>query len=174
MKILVVVDMQKDFIDGALGTKEAQAIVPKVVQKIREFDGMVVATRDTHQSDYLTTQEGRNLPVEHCIEGTDGWQIHPEVAALITEEPVNKPAFGSVELGERLRQFGEREKIESITLIGLCTDICVISNAMILKAALPEVPVIVDAECCAGVSPESHLRALEAMKVCQIQIEEEA
>ncbi|MCM1112580.1 MAG: cysteine hydrolase [Muribaculum sp.] len=174
MKILVVVDMQKDFIDGALGTKEAQAIVPKVVQKIREFDGMVVATRDTHQSDYLTTQEGRNLPVEHCIEGTDGWQIHPKVAALLTEEPVNKPAFGSVELGERLRQFGEREKIESITLIGLCTDICVISNAMILKAALPEVPVIVDAECCAGVSPESHLRALEAMKVCQIQLEEEA
>lgn len=174
MKILVVVDMQKDFIDGALGTKEAQAIVPKVVQKIREFDGMVVATRDTHQSDYLTTQEGRNLPVEHCIEGTDGWQIHPKVAALLTEEPLNKPAFGSVELGERLRQFGEREKIESITLIGLCTDICVISNAMILKAALPEVPVIVDAECCAGVSPESHLRALEAMKVCQIQMEEEA
>lgn len=174
MKILVVVDMQNDFIDGALGTREAQAIVPHVVEKIRNFDGMVIATRDTHQSDYLKTQEGRNLPVEHCIKGTKGWQIRPEVAALLTEEPMDKPAFGSVELGERLRKLQEQEEIESITLIGLCTDICVISNAMIVKANLPEVPVIVDAGCCAGVTVESHVRALEAMKVCQIQIVEES
>ena len=173
MKILVVVDMQNDFVDGALGSPEAQAIVPRVVEKIKNFDGMVLATRDTHQINYLETQEGRNLPVEHCIEGTDGWQICPEVAPLLTEEPIDKPAFGSVVLGESLRELNERETIESVTLIGLCTDICVISNAMILKANLPEVPILVDADCCAGVTVESHMRALEAMKVCQIQIVEE-
>lgn len=173
MKILVVVDMQKDFIDGALGTPEAQAIVPRVVEKIKGFDGMVIATRDTHLSNYLETQEGRNLPVEHCIKGTPGWQICPEVAALLTEEPMDKPAFGSVALGERLRELNEREGIECVTLIGLCTDICVISNAMILKANMPEVPVYVDADCCAGVTAESHRRALEAMRVCQIRIMEE-
>ncbi|MDE6015914.1 MAG: cysteine hydrolase [Acetatifactor sp.] len=173
MKILVVVDMQNDFVDGALGSAEAQAIVPRVVEKIKNFDGMVLATRDTHQSDYLKTQEGKNLPVEHCIEGTDGWQICPKVAPLLKEEPIDKPAFGSVVLGERLRELNERETIESVTLIGLCTDICVISNAMILKANLPEVPILVDADCCAGVTVESHMRALEAMKVCQIQIVEE-
>ncbi|MDE7270151.1 MAG: cysteine hydrolase, partial [Acetatifactor sp.] len=150
-----------------------QVIVPHVAEKIKNFDGMVIATRDTHQSDYLKTQEGRNLPVEHCIEGTVGWQICPEVAPLLKEEPIDKPAFGSVVLGERLRELNERETIESVTLIGLCTDICVISNAMILKANLPEVPILVDADCCAGVTVESHIRALEAMKVCQIQIVEE-
>lgn len=173
MKILVVVDMQNDFIDGALGSFQARAIVPRVTEKIKNFDGIVLATRDTHQSDYLKTQEGRNLPVEHCIEGTAGWEICPEVAALITEKPIDKPAFGSLALGERLKELNEREGIESVTLIGLCTDICVISNAMILKAIMPEVPVCVDADCCAGVTVESHIRALEAMKVCQIQIMEE-
>lgn len=173
MKILVVVDMQNDFIDGALGTKEARAIVSRVTEKIKNFDGIVLATRDTHQSDYLETQEGKNLPVEHCIEGTVGWEICPEVAKLLTGKPIDKPSFGSVELGEKLRKLNGRECIESVTLIGLCTDICVISNAMIIKANLPEVPVCVDASCCAGVTPESHRRALEAMKVCQIQIMEE-
>lgn len=173
MKILVVVDMQNDFIDGALGTREARAIVPRVAEKIKNFDGIVLATRDTHQSDYLETQEGQNLPVEHCIEGTNGWEICPEVAKLLTGKPIDKPSFGSVALGERLRELNGQETLESVTLVGLCTDICVISNAMIIKANLPEVPVCVDADCCAGVTPESHTRALEAMKVCQIQIMEE-
>lgn len=170
MKVLVVVDMQNDFIDGALGTKEAVAIVPKVAEKVKEFDGLVLSTRDTHQADYLETQEGRNLPVEHCIQGTAGWQLRSEIAELISEEPIDKPSFGSLDLAGKLREMNERDKIESITLIGLCTDICVISNAMILKAQFPEVPIMVDAACCAGVTPESHTRALEAMKVCQIQI----
>lgn len=170
MKVLVVVDMQNDFIDGALGTKEAAAIVPKVAEKIRNFKGLVLATRDTHEPGYLNTQEGHKLPVEHCIRGTAGWEIRPEIAALVQEPPIDKPSFGSVELGEYMRGLHEKESIEQITLIGLCTDICVISNAMLLKAYLPEVPIEVDASCCAGVTPESHERALEAMKVCQIEI----
>lgn len=170
MNILVVVDMQNDFIDGSLGTKEAVAIVPNVVEKIKNFDGIVLATRDTHQADYLTTQEGRNLPVEHCIEGSDGWQIRAEIAELLEEEPIDKPVFGSLELAEVALKIAAETTIDQITLVGLCTDICVISNAMILKAALPEVPIAVDSSCCAGVTVESHTRALEAMKVCQIQI----
>ncbi len=172
MKFLVVVDMQNDFIDGALGTKEAQAIVPAVKKKIEDFEGRILFTRDTHESDYLSTQEGKNLPVEHCIKGTDGWQISPELISLCKETPVDKPTFGSVGLGQLLKAYNDyEEKIESVTLIGLCTDICVISNAMIIKAFLPEVPVIVDAACCAGVTPESHNNALNAMAVCQIAIE---
>lgn len=173
MKVLVVVDMQNDFIDGALGTKEAEAIVPFVTDKIRNFDGKVLATRDTHFENYLETQEGKNLPVKHCIKGTDGWQIRKEIAELVTEEPVDKLTFGSARLPERLQKLADQEPIESITLVGLCTDICVISNAMVIKAFFPEVPVIVDAECCAGVTPESHRQALNAMKVCQIQVENE-
>ena len=168
MKYLIVVDMQNDFIDGALGTKEAVAIVPKVKAKIESFDGKVIFTRDTHREDYLSTQEGANLPVEHCIKGTDGWQIRDELDALRKNEAVDKPSFGSVELAEMLKN--EKEKIESIELIGLCTDICVISNAMIIKAYLPETPIEIDASCCAGVTPESHNRALDAMAVCQIKI----
>ena len=170
MKVLVVIDMQNDFIDGALGTPEACAIVPAVVDKIRNFDGLVLATRDTHGADYLSTQEGRNLPVEHCIKGTKGWELNPEISALIKEAPIDKPTFGSCELGMRLKELAQHENIENITLIGVCTDICVISNAMIIKAFLPEVPVTVVKECCAGVTPESHLRALEAMRSCQIEI----
>ena len=171
MEILVVVDMQNDFITGSLGTKDAEAIVPAVVQKIRDFEGRVVFTRDTHGADYAETQEGRNLPVPHCIRGTDGWRLHPAVEALRKEPPVDKPTFGSVDLGEELRaQERHGEKIERITLIGLCTDICVISNAMLLKAFLPETPITVDAACCAGVTPERHRRALEAMRACQIEI----
>ena len=168
MKYLIVVDMQNDFIDGALGTKEAVAIVPKVKAKIESFDGKVIFTRDTHSEDYLATQEGANLPVEHCIKGTDGWQIRDELDALRKSEAVDKPSFGSVELAEMLKN--EKEDIESIELIGLCTDICVISNAMIIKAYFPETPIEIDASCCAGVTPESHNRALDAMAVCQIKI----
>ena len=168
--ILIVVDMQNDFIDGSLGTKEAVAIVPKVREKIQQFNGTVLFTRDTHGPNYLQTQEGRKLPVEHCIKGTDGWQISLELDALRKTEPIDKVTFGSAELGFKLAEMNAEEPIGCITLIGLCTDICVISNAMIVKAFLPEVPVRVDAACCAGVTPESHENALAAMKCCQIEI----
>ncbi len=168
-KILVVVDMQNDFIDGALGTAEAVAIVPKVAEKIKSFDGTVIYTRDTHEKNYMETQEGKNLPVPHCIRGTEGWQIRSELQQAGVEV-VDKPTFGSRALAEKLVEMNTEETIESITLIGLCTDICVISNAFVIKAFLPETPIIVDAACCAGVTPESHERALEAMKVCQIQV----
>lgn len=170
MKVLVVVDMQNDFIDGALGTKEAVAIVPNVKKKIEEFDGKVLFTRDTHHENYMNTQEGKNLPVVHCVEGTKGWEISDELKSFVKSEPINKPTFGSNELGKILSELNNKEEIESIELIGLCTDICVISNAMVIKAFLPEVPISVDSTCCAGVSVESHLRALEAMKVCQIEV----
>lgn len=162
--------MQKDFIDGSLGTKEAVAIVPAVVKKISEWDGIVIATRDTHQPDYLQTQEGRFLPVEHCIEGTPGWEINPDVAAALEAKGaqiINKPTFGSVALAEILTH----QDVTEIALIGLCTDICVVSNALIIKANMPEVPISVDAACCAGVTPESHNAALATMRMCQIQIE---
>ena len=168
--ILIVVDMQNDFIDGALGTKEAVAIVPNAREKIQQFNGTVLFTRDTHGPNYLQTQEGRNLPVEHCIKGTEGWQICLELDALRKTEPIDKVTFGSAELGFKLAEMNAEEPIGSITLIGLCTDICVISNAMIVKAFLPEVPVRVDASCCAGVTPESDENALAAMKCCQIEI----
>ncbi len=169
--ILIVVDMQNDFISGALGTAEAQAIVPKVVEKVKGFTGRVIFTRDTHFENYLSTQEGRNLPVPHCIKGSDGWQICAELAPLCTEPPVDKPTFGSYTLAELLATANIREPIGSITLVGLCTDICVIANAMVIKAFLPEVTVKVDAACCAGVTPESHKTALDAMHPCQIVIE---
>lgn len=170
---LIVVDMQNDFINGALGTREAQAIVPLVADKIRGFSGRVLATRDTHEADYLTTQEGRKLPVEHCVRSTHGWQIHPDIQALLTEPPVDKPVFGSVELGQMLLEENARKPIRSVTLVGLCTDICVISNALIIRAFLPETEIIVDAACCAGVTPQSHRTALEAMKACQVRIDNE-
>lgn len=169
-KILVVVDMQNDFIDGALGTAEAVAIVPRVSEKIRDFDGTVLYTRDTHEENYMETQEGKNLPVPHCIRGTEGWEIREELQKE-NADIVDKPTFGSAQLGEKLSKMNAAEEIESITLIGLCTDICVISNAFVIKAFLPETAIIVDASCCAGVTPESHTRALEAMKMCQIKVE---
>lgn len=172
--ILIVVDMQNDFIDGALGTKEAVAIVPKVKQKIRDFRGRILFTRDTHGEDYMDTQEGHKLPVPHCIKGTDGWQISAELEDLCREAPIDKVTFGSSELGALLQEAEQKEHVESITLIGLCTDICVISNALLAKAFLPEAQIVVDASCCAGVTPASHKNALEAMKVCQIQVENEA
>lgn len=166
-KILIVVDMQNDFIDGALGTAEAVSIVPYVKEVIENFDGKVFFTRDTHFDNYMQTEEGKNLPVPHCIKGTHGWQIRAELDALRKTEPIDKITFGSTELMDVLRGEGE---IESITFVGLCTDICVISNAMITKAFFPEIPLTVDAKGCAGVTPESHARALEAMKICQIKI----
>ena len=175
MHVLIVVDMQNDFIDGALGTAEAVAIVPNVVKKIRDFDGIVLATKDTHGEDYLSTQEGKNLPVKHCICGEDGWALNSEIMQAIAETKAEvhnfcrKGTFGSMELAQILKETYEGQEVE-IELIGLCTDICVISNAMLIKAALPEVKVSVDSSCCAGVTPESHRNALEAMKMCQIEI----
>lgn len=169
MKLLIVIDMQNDFIDGALGTAEAVKIVPAVADKLaaRRSEGWkVLFTRDTHGADYLDTQEGRRLSVPHCIWGTEGWQITSSLevgeAAL-----VDKPTFGSLDLAEAAANLGEPEEIE---LVGLCTDICVISNAMILKARFPEARVLVDAACCAGVTPESHENALKAMRVCQVDV----
>lgn len=166
-KILIVVDMQNDFIDGALGTKEAEAIVPYVKSLIERFDGKVIFTRDTHYENYMDTQEGKNLPVPHCIKGTDGWQIRAELEALRNTEAIDKVTFGSKDL---VKLLADEEKIESITFVGLCTDICVISNAMLTKAFYPEISLTVDAKGCAGVTPESHRRALEAMKMCQINV----
>ncbi len=171
--ILIVVDMQNDFIDGALGTAEAVAIVPKVAEKVRDFKGTVIFTRDTHGENYMQTQEGRNLPVPHCIKGSRGWEVCPALEPLRTGLTIDKPTFGSAELGKVLLELDTKEPVGSITLVGLCTDICVISNAMIAKAFLPEVPVTVDAACCAGVTPESHRNSLSAMKMCQVRIENE-
>lgn len=170
-KILVVVDMQNDFVDGALGSKEAVAIVDNVVNKINNFDGEIIVTYDTHQDDYLKTREGKYLPVPHCIEGTDGWNLYYKVEnALIGRgsTKIYKPTFGSVKLVDLLSDCNENDT--EITLIGLCTDICVVSNAMLLKANYPEMNIIVDASCCAGVTPESHQAALTTMKMCQIDV----
>ena len=169
MKVLAIIDMQKDFIDGALGTKEAIAIVPKVAARLAQAraDGeTVVFTRDTHHADYLSTQEGRKLPVPHCLGGTDGWQI--DAALAVEDAPIfDKPGFGSPALIEYLRSL---PALEGVEFIGLCTDICVITNAMMTKGALPEVPLSVRADCCAGVTPQSHETALQAMRMCQISI----
>ena len=173
-EILVVVDMQNDFVTGPLGTPEARTILPKVAEKVKNFPGRVLFTRDTHEENYLESREGKVLPVPHCIRGSRGWEICPELETLRKEEPVDKPTFGYTGLGEVLRaadQYGE--KIGKITLVGVCTDICVISNALLLRAFLPEAEIAVDAACCAGVTPESHQTALRAMKACQITIENE-
>ena len=167
MKFPIVVDMQVDFITGSLGSSLATGIVDGVVEKVKNFDGKIIFTRDTHFSDYMATQEGKNLPVPHCIKDTDGWQICPELAPY-AETVVDKVTFGSVELPRIIESFGE--SIDSIELCGLCTDICVISNAMLLKASFPEVPIIVDSALSAGVSVESHNTALDAMRAVQIKI----
>lgn len=175
MNILVVVDMQNDFVTGVLGTKEAVEIVPKVRDRIQrgiEQGETVVFTRDTHEENYLDTQEGRNLPVPHCIRNTEGWEIVDALQAYTSDTtPVDKPTFGSMDMCGIFQIVDEQADIEKITLVGLCTDICVISNAMLLKAALPETEIVVDASCCAGVTPESHATALAAMAACQIRIE---
>ena len=167
MKFLIVVDMQVDFITGSLGSKLAEAIVPKVVQKVKNFDGTILFTRDTHFADYLSTQEGRKLPVVHCVKDTAGWEICEELKPY-ANTVVDKITFGSVDLPKLIKEY--TENVEEIELCGLCTDICVISNAVILKAAFPEAKIVVDGNCSAGVSEESHNTALKAMKAVQIEI----
>ncbi len=169
MKYLIVVDMQVDFITGALGSKAAEEIVPRVAEKVKNFGGKVIFTRDTHFDDYMQTQEGKKLPVIHCVKDTDGWQICDELKSY-AETVVDKVTFGSVELPQMLKDNGK--PIDEIELCGLCTDICVISNAMILKAAFPETRIVVDSTCCAGVTVDSHNTALNAMKAVQIEIVE--
>ena len=169
---LIVVDMQKDFVDGALGTKEAVAIVPAAVKKINAFNGEIIVTYDTHVENYIETSEGKNLPVPHCIKGTDGWQLDKNIASALEKKSyiaVEKPTFGSVNLPEIIKEKANSEAF-SIELIGLCTDICVVSNALLLKANFPEAEICVDPECCAGVTPESHNAALTTMKMCQIKM----
>ena len=170
-KILLVIDMQNDFINGALGTPEAEAIVGRVAEEIRKYPTEnVIATRDTHTEDYLNTQEGRKLPVVHCVRGTPGWKLHPEIAAALKGAAIiDKPTFGSKELAEKLSLLSEQDDLE-VTLAGLCTDICVISNALLLKAFLPETPIRVIASGCAGTTPQNHRAALHVMKMCQIEI----
>lgn len=171
-KILIVVDMQNDFVDGALGTPEAQAIVDNVVKKINTFDGDIVATYDTHFEDYSDTQEGKNLPVPHCIKGTKGWELNDKVEESISQKEctkIEKITFGSVELPIFISENYDVENTR-VELIGLCTDICVVSNALLLKANFPEMDISVDASCCAGVTVEKHMAALEVMRSCQIDV----
>jgi len=172
-KVLIVVDMQNDFVDGALGTKEAVAIVDNVAKKIEAFDEEIIVTYDTHQTDYMDTREGKYLPVPHCIENTKGWQLQEKVEKALEGKNVKrlkKTTFGAVEL---VKLFEDCDQTETeVTLIGLCTDICVVSNAMLLKAYYPEMNITIDASCCAGVTPESHQASLTTMKMCQMNIEE--
>ena len=188
MKIVVVVDMQNDFIDGVLGTPEAQAIVPVMIERLKEFnDGetLLFFTKDTHSADYLETQEGKNLPVPHCIKGTSGWYINEEISNYVDSgssfltyltsdihsNRILKPTFGSIKLAEVIKEFINKvAKVDEIILMGVCTDICVVSNALLLKAYCPETLITVDASCCAGVTPESHTAALTTMKMCQINV----
>lgn len=170
--ILIVVDMQKDFVDGALGTAEAEAIVENVAAKITAHEGPIVVTYDTHGENYMDTAEGRKLPVPHCIKGTDGWQLNDRVTEALAGKAytaLEKPTFGSVALPALAEELAAGEDF-SLELIGLCTDICVVSNALLLKASFPERPVSVDAACCAGVTPETHKAALATMGCCQIDI----
>ena len=171
-QILIVVDMQKDFVDGALGTQEAQAIVPRVARKIRQHNGPLFVTYDTHFDSYLQSNEGSHLPVPHCIKGSDGWQLDAQVQQALEGKiytPVEKFTFGSVDLPALVEAAADGEAFE-IELIGLCTDICVVSNALVLKAHFPETEIWVDPDCCAGVTPESHAAALKTMAMCQIQM----
>ncbi len=171
-KFLIVVDMQKDFVDGALGTREAQSIVPCVTEKIRGFDGDIFVTYDTHFENYADTAEGKKLPVPHCIKGTDGWKLDENVQKALSDREytaVEKLTFGSVGLPKLIEERADGEDF-SIELIGLCTDICVVSNALILKANFPEKRISVDENCCAGVTPESHAFAIATMRMCQIDV----
>ncbi len=170
---LIVVDMQRDFVDGSLGSDAAQAIVPKVMDKILRFEGEIFATLDTHSPNYLETAEGRHLPVPHCIKGTPGWMLCDEIAATLEQKgftKVEKLTFGSVLLPRLLYQAAGGQPF-TVELVGLCTDICVVSNALMLKANFPEMEISVDSACCAGVSPATHAAALETMRCCQINVE---
>jgi len=181
LKILVVVDMQKDFIDGALGTAEAAAILPNVITRIENSppDELILLTKDTHGEDYLNTPEGKKLPVSHCVKGTEGWDVNPDVleawrknksTAAKDENIFEKPVFGSVALVEFITNLHKISPITGIELLGLCTDVCVVSNAIMLKNTLPDVPVAVIENCCAGVTPQSHTEAINTMKMCQVDI----
>lgn len=186
MKIVVVVDMQNDFVTGPLGSPEAQAIVPVMVDRLKEYDDgntLVLFTKDTHFNDYLETQEGQNLPIQHCIYMTDGWSICKDISSYvdhanflhyssgkIINSRILKDTFGSISLGELIKDASEKANVESITFMGVCTDICVVSNALLTKAFVPDIPVIVDASCCAGTTVEKHKAALETMKSCQIKV----
>ena len=168
-KVLVVVDMQNDFVDGVLGTREAEEIVDNVVSKIQNFDGKIIATLDTHQHNYMETSEGKKLPVPHCIRMTTGWLLNEKVMSVLANKDyktIEKKTFGSTRLVNEIRKIKGNDDIE-IEFVGLCTDICVVSNVLLLKAYFPEVKMIVDASCCAGVTTESHNAALTTMKSCQ-------
>ncbi|HIR91043.1 MAG TPA: cysteine hydrolase [Candidatus Limicola stercorigallinarum] len=172
-KYLIVIDMQNDFVDGALGTPEAQAIADAVVEEAKSFDGTVAFTLDTHGENYLSSQEGANLPVPHCIKGTPGWQLIPALDSVAHERNARifeKPTFGSTDLAAWLQAENAANPIESIELVGVCTDICVVSNALLIKAVLPEVSLVVDAALCAGVTPAAHEAALATMRSCQVQV----
>lgn len=173
-RFLIVVDMQKDFVDGSLGTKEAVAIVPAVVERIlkaREEGETVIATLDTHEENYMETSEGRHLPVMHCIRGTEGWKIDKAVAEALGDSMLlEKPTFGSVRLPGVIRDLLGEDEEPAFELIGLCTDICVVSNALLLKASFPEAPICVRSSCCAGVTPELHRAALSTMASCQVEV----
>lgn len=190
-KVLVVVDMQNDFVTGSLGTKEAQAIVPNVINKVKEYvkrNLFIYTTQDTHESNYLETLEGLCLPVEHCIVNTDGWELIPELKSVFNLElnpdfvmkytklfSLEKETFGSNDLVNMLKRHHlEVNEITEIEVIGVCTDICVVSNVMLIRAMFPNIPITVDASCCAGVTPQSHLKALDVMKMCQINVINEA
>ena len=171
-KFLIAVDLQKDFVDGALGTKEAVSIIPAAAKKIKEFDGKIFVTYDTHFENYMQTSEGKKLPVPHCIKGTDGWELDKNIAAALDGKDyvaVEKNTFGSVKLPEMIKEAANGEEF-SVELIGLCTDICVVSNALLIKAGFPEAEIKVDSACCAGVTPQLHESALDTMKSCQIDI----
>ncbi len=170
-KVLVVVDIQNDFVDGALGSNEARMIIDNAVKKIEDFRGEIFVTFDTHGEDYMESSEGKNLPVSHCIKGTPGWELNGKIAKALEGKKyisVEKPTFGSIELPGIISDIaGDNVCIE---LIGLCTDICVVSNALLLKANFPEAEITVDSSCCAGVTPESHEAALTTMRMCQINV----
>ena len=172
-KLLIVIDMQNDFIEGSLGSNEAVKIVDDVCNEINNFDGNIIFTKDTHQDDYLETQEGKNLPIKHCIKGTEGWNFNPKIELLRKEKNIivfEKNSFASCDIIEYIDSLSIKENIEYIELIGLCTDICVISNALLIKAFFPEIVIKVNSKCCAGVTSESHNNAINTMKMCQIQI----
>lgn len=170
--ILVVVDIQKDFVDGALGTKEAVAITEPAAEKIEKFVGDIFVTYDTHFENYMDSAEGKKLPVPHCIKGTEGWELDSKIAKALENKSfktVEKLTFGSAELPKLVKDTVGEEDFD-ITVIGLCTDICVVSNALILKANFPEKEIYVDSSCCAGVTVDSHNAALTTMKMCQINV----
>jgi len=175
-QMLIVVDVQNDFVTGSLGTPEACKMLPALVDKVKHFSGAIWMTQDSHSEDYLNTQEGRMLPVSHCMTGTEGWKLVEELEHLREQKDIpvyRKPCFGSTKLVEDLKEKYEKGEVEMVELVGLCTDICVISNALMIKAAMPELPVSVDASCCAGVTPEKHKAALEVMRSCQVIVKGE-